>query len=120
MLRVVPNLVAAEPGRAEAFYGGVLGMRTVMDMGWVRTYAGAGAAQVTVASEGGQGATLPAMTVEVDDLDTVHRAAVAAGYAVEYGPLDEPWGVRRFFVRDPFGTLLNVMEHGGSMTDEAV
>lgn len=24
---------------------------------------------------------------------------------------DEPWGVRRFFVRDPFGRLLNILEH---------
>ncbi len=27
----------------------------------------------------------------------------AAGFAIEYGPTDEPWGVRRFYVRDPFG-----------------
>jgi hypothetical protein len=26
---------------------------------------------------------------------------------------DEPWGVRRFFVRDPNGVIVNVMEHRG-------
>jgi len=27
------------------------------------------------------------------------------------GPAHEPWGVRRFFVRDPFGKLVNVLSH---------
>jgi uncharacterized glyoxalase superfamily protein PhnB len=26
---------------------------------------------------------------------------------------DEPWGVRRFFVKDPNGVVLNVANHGG-------
>jgi hypothetical protein len=30
---------------------------------------------------------------------------------VEYGPADEPWGVRRFFVRDPVGKLVNILSH---------
>jgi hypothetical protein len=24
---------------------------------------------------------------------------------------DEPWGVRRFFVRDPSGKVLNILSH---------
>jgi len=28
-----------------------------------------------------------------------------------YPLTDEPWGVRRFFVRDPNGVVLNVMSH---------
>ena len=35
----------------------------------------------------------------------------AGGFAVEYGPAEEAWGVRRFFVRDPFGRLVNVLGH---------
>ncbi|HYN27676.1 MAG TPA: glyoxalase, partial [Burkholderiales bacterium] len=23
----------------------------------------------------------------------------------------EPWGVRRFYVRDPFGKLINILQH---------
>lgn len=41
----------------------------------------------------------------------VHRVVLAAGYAIEYGPVDEPWGVRRFFMRDPAGTLVNILMH---------
>ena len=31
---------------------------------------------------------------------------------VIYGPVDEPWGVRRFFVRDPQGVVISVLAHG--------
>jgi hypothetical protein len=34
-----------------------------------------------------------------------------ANVPIEYGPAEEPWGVRRFFVRDPFGKLINILEH---------
>jgi uncharacterized glyoxalase superfamily protein PhnB len=37
----------------------------------------------------------------------------SAGFAIEYGPVDEPWGVRRFCVRDPFGKLVNILMHLG-------
>jgi hypothetical protein len=30
-----------------------------------------------------------------------------------YPLTDEPWGVRRFFVRDPNGMIVNVVSHKG-------
>ena len=30
---------------------------------------------------------------------------------IAYPLADEPWGVRRFFVRDPFGKLVNIVSH---------
>ena len=41
------------------------------------------------------------------------EAMKTAGFPIEYGPADEPWGVRRFYVRDPFGKLVNILAHGG-------
>jgi len=35
----------------------------------------------------------------------------AAGIPIEYGAADEPWGVRGFYVRDPFGKLVSVLVH---------
>jgi predicted enzyme related to lactoylglutathione lyase len=35
-----------------------------------------------------------------------------AGHEVIYGPVDEPLGVRRFFVRDPQGVVISVLAHG--------
>lgn len=111
--RVVPNMAADSVGPARAFYGGVLGMEVVMDLGWIVTFGSDArtAPQISVATEGGSGAPVPDVSVEVDDLDGVYERAVSGGFKVEYGPVDEPWGVRRFFVRDPFGRLLNILAH---------
>lgn len=54
---------------------------------------------------------MPDLSVEVDDVNEALRRVVEGGYAVEYGPVDEPWGVRRFYVRDPAGRLINILSH---------
>ncbi len=67
--------------------------------------------QVSFAVEGGSGTPVPDLSVEVDDLDEALARVRAAGIAIEYGPAHEPWGVRRFFVRDPFGRRVNLLQH---------
>jgi catechol 2,3-dioxygenase-like lactoylglutathione lyase family enzyme len=67
--------------------------------------------QISFAREGGSGTPVPDLSIEVDDVDAMHDAMKAAGFAIEYGPIDEPWGVRRFYVRDPFGKLVNILAH---------
>jgi uncharacterized glyoxalase superfamily protein PhnB len=57
---------------------------------------------------------LPDMGVDVGShaaVDAAHARAVEAGHEVIYGPVDEPWGVRRFFVRDPHGVVISVLAH---------
>lgn len=113
VLRIVPNVAALDLEGARAFYADVLGLAVVMDLGWIVTFASEARAppQVSVALEGGSGAPLPDLTVEVDDLEAVLARAVARALPVVYGPVDEPWGVRRFFLRDPYGRLVNVLGH---------
>lgn len=113
--RVVANIAADRVGAAKSFYGDVLEMRIVMDLGWIVTFAAdaCAAPQISVLSEGGSGTFVPDISIEVDDLDAVHQRAVAAGFAIEYGPVAEPWGVTRFYVRDPFGRLVNILQHVG-------
>lgn len=111
--RIVANIRSPDPSKADAFYRDVLGLDVVMDHGWLRTY-GAGqqmTVQVSVASEGGSGTPVPDLSIEVDDLDAALSRVQKAGMAVEYGPRTEPWGVRRFYVRDPFGRLVNILQH---------
>jgi uncharacterized glyoxalase superfamily protein PhnB len=54
---------------------------------------------------------VPDISIEVDDVDKTYRRAVEAKCEILYGIADEPWGVRRFYVRDPFGKVLNVLSH---------
>lgn len=113
--RIVANVRAADFAPARVFYGDILDMEVVMDLGWIVTLAGSGggnpAPQLSFATEGGSGTPVPDLSIEVDDLDEVLRRVAAAGLAPEYGPAAEPWGVRRFFIRDPFGRLVNILVH---------
>ena len=111
--RVVTNIATEQMDAAKSFYGEVLGMAIGMDHGWIITFVGSGQAspQISFAVEGGSGTPVPDLSIEVDDLAAVHSRMVDAGYRAEYGPVSEPWGVKRFFVRDPFGKLLNILCH---------
>ena len=115
--RIIANIAAPHPEAARAFYCDILGLEAVMDHGWIITFAAPamnGRPQVSIASEGGSGTAVPDLSVEVDNLEEVQQRAEKAGLKVEYGPTDEPWGVRRFYVRDPFGRLINVLSHSGA------
>ncbi len=111
--RIVPNIHAEDLEAARRFYGEILDMEIVMDHGWIVTFATdrPTTPQISVASEGGSGTPVPDLSIEVDDLDEAYRRVRDARLTVEYGPAAEPWGVRRFYVRDPFGRLVNVLAH---------
>jgi catechol 2,3-dioxygenase-like lactoylglutathione lyase family enzyme len=66
---------------------------------------------MTTETEGGSGTPVPDISIEVDDLSDVDRRMQEARFEIEYGPVTEPWDVRRFYVRDPFGRLVNILEH---------
>jgi uncharacterized glyoxalase superfamily protein PhnB len=59
----------------------------------------------------GSSTILPQMSVEVADVDDVHSRAVSHGINIMYPLTNEPWGVRRFFLTDPSGTVINVLCH---------
>lgn len=111
--RIVANIAAADPAAAKRFYCEILGLEPLMDMGWIVTYGSPQTmpVQISFASQGGSGTPVPDISIEVDDVDGVREKMSAAGLVVEYGPVDEPWGVRRFYVRDPFGRLVNIVAH---------
>lgn len=111
--RIVANIAAPDPARAAVFYNEVLGLDLLMDHGWIQTYGSQAdmTVQLSIASEGGSGTPVPDLSIEVDDVNAAFARMQAAGFAIEYGPVDEPWGVRRFYVRDPFGKLVNILAH---------
>ena len=111
--RIVANIASPDIAAARGFYGELLGLDILMDHGWIATYGSRAAmsVQISVASEGGSGTPVPDLSIEVDDLDAALERMRGAGIAIEYGPAEEPWGVRRFYVRDPFGKLVNILVH---------
>jgi catechol 2,3-dioxygenase-like lactoylglutathione lyase family enzyme len=111
--RITANIETSNIDRADVFYHDVLALECVMDYGWIRTYGSNSkmTVQISVASEGGSGTSVPDFSVEVDNIETALTRVKKAGIQIEYGPKSEPWGVRRFFVRDPFGKLINILQH---------
>ncbi len=110
--RVVPDLATSGLEESRRFYGDVLGLVTVMDLGWVVALADPdGGGQVNLMTEDASAPVVPAMSVEVADVDAAYAAAVANGAEIVHPLTDEPWGVRRFFVRDPAGNVVNVLAH---------
>jgi uncharacterized glyoxalase superfamily protein PhnB len=51
------------------------------------------------------------MSVEVDDVDAAYEVMRVSGAEIVHPLQDEEWGVRRFFVRDPNGRMVNVLSH---------
>ena len=111
--RIVANIATDDVAKAKRFYGDILGLDVPMDHGWLVTYGSDAkmSVQVSVATEGGSGTPVPDLSIEVDDVEEALARMKQAKVRIEYGPADEPWRVRRFFVRDPFGKLVNILMH---------
>nr|WP_314499477.1 VOC family protein [uncultured Chryseobacterium sp.] len=111
--RIVANIQTPDTAAAELFYREILGLHVLMDHGWIRTYGSDEKMdlQVSFATEGGSGTEVPDLSIEVNDVNLVYNRMKEAGFPVEYGPVNELWNVRRFYVRDPFNKLINILQH---------
>lgn len=111
--RVVPDLTSRSLDEAKVFYRRILGLEPVMDHGWIVTLADPNrpSAQISVATHDETAPVVPNMSVQVDDVDAAYAAAVRDGAEIVHPLTAEPWGVRRFFVRDPDGHVVNVLSH---------
>ena len=112
ILRTVPNIFSHNLAESRRFYETTLGYRVVMDLDWIVTFASptSSAVQLSVLSKDPSGHQ-PTVSVEVDDVDAAYTEMQNGRFEVVYLLNAEPWGVRRFFVRDPAGTLVNVVSH---------
>ena len=113
VLRVVPDLSSSSLARSTAFYRQALGLEPVMDHGWIVTLADPrnSSAQISLMTHDETASVVPDVSVEVADVDAAYATAVEAGAEVVHPLTDEPWGVRRFFIRDPDGNVVNVLGH---------
>lgn len=111
--RAVPNVQTERLDESRAFYTDVLGFRTDMDLGWIVGFVSPDVetTQIQLITADATAPVTPQISVEVGDVDEIHRRAEATGQEIVHPLTDEPWGVRRFFVRDPNGVVINVMTH---------
>ena len=111
--RVVPDFQSQDPAASSDFYAQVLGLEVAMDHGWIITFVAPGnpAAQISVMRQDASAPVQPDVSIEVDDVDAAYVAAQRLGCEIVHPLTDEPWGVRRFFVRDPNGKVLNILTH---------
>ena len=111
--RIVADIACDNPADVMAFYKALFDLDTAMDMGWIVTGTSqhTAAVQISFASEGGSGTEVPDLSIEVDNFDEILQRLDQLDIKPEYGPVLEPWGVRRVYVRDPVGKLLNILTH---------
>ena len=109
--RAVPNIRSDRASETRDFFVGLLGFEVAMDMGWVVTVASATNPSVQVSIIANDDPAAPGISVEVADVDAVHARAVERGLEIAYSLRDEAWGVRRFMLREPSGTIVNVLSH---------
>jgi catechol 2,3-dioxygenase-like lactoylglutathione lyase family enzyme len=109
--RAVPNIQAKRPAETRDFFVELLGFEVAMDIGWVLTVASPTNPSVQVSIISNDDMAAPGISVGVADVDAVHAKAVEQGFEIVYPLRDEEWGVRRFMLREPSGTVVNVVSH---------
>jgi catechol 2,3-dioxygenase-like lactoylglutathione lyase family enzyme len=115
--RAIPVVFTEDPAATRAFYVDFLGFRVAMDEDGLAMLVSPSVptTQVIVAWPSPT-AMDPAVrqvdvSLEVEDVDAAYAEAQARGIEIVRPIGDEPWGVRRFFAREPSGTTVNVASH---------
>ncbi len=111
------NLPVADIAAARDFYTDYLGLSVEeFNMGWVARYSSPGGeASVQLVTRDATAPVDSVISVHVGTgVDAAYEEAQRRGYAIVHPLTQEEWGVRRFFVRAPDGTVINMAGH----TDE--
>jgi predicted enzyme related to lactoylglutathione lyase len=112
-IRVMPNLHVDDIEAAKGFYTGFLGLgNEEFNMGWVARYATPGREAVVQLVT--RDATAPedaAISVHTLDVEEAYEEARRLGYEIVHPLTTEEWGVHRFLVKAPDGTVVNVVGH---------
>ncbi|MFF2557784.1 glyoxalase superfamily protein [Nocardia sp. NPDC058058] len=111
--RIVPNLPVADIEAAKAFYTDFLGLSVEeFNLGWVARYTSpATGANLQLVSGDATARIDSVISVMTDDVDAAYAEAQKLGYEIVHPLTTEEWGIRRFFVRDPDGNVLNIAAH---------
>ena len=113
VVEIIADLHVEDIEKARQFYVEYLGLSTEeFNMGWVARYTSpVTGVKLQLVTYDAAAPEAPAITVKVDDVDAAYADAQQRGYEIVHPLQDEPWGVRRFFVRAPDGNVLNIVRH---------
>lgn len=116
ILRIVPNIYSIDIEKSRQFYIDFLDMELVMDMEWILTFASKDnpGSQISILQFNEKGKldnSATFLSIEVSDIDALYERAKNLKCEIVYPITDEPWGVRRFFVKDPNGATINLLAH---------
>lgn len=111
--RIVANIKTTDLPKADVFYQDILGLEILMDHDWIKTLGNEEEAkvQISFATQGGNDTEVPDFSIEVNNVDEIYEKMKNSQFEIAYKITDEDWGVRRFFVKDPFGKLINILSH---------
>jgi predicted enzyme related to lactoylglutathione lyase len=113
VVEIIPDLRVEDLENAREFYAEYLGLSTEeFNMGWVARYTSPeSGVSLQIVTHDAAAPADPVVSVKVDDVDAAYEEAQRRGYEIVHPLQDEPWGVRRFFVRAPDGNVLNIVRH---------
>ena len=113
VIRIIADLRVADVEAAKSFYTDYLGLSTEeFNLGWVARYTSPDTGvNLQLVARDATAPESPAISVMTDDVDAAYAEARQLGYEIVHPLTTEPWGVRRFFVRAPDGTVINVVHH---------
>ena len=111
--RIIADLQVADVQGAKTFYTDYLGLSTEeFDLGWVARFTSPDSgANLQLVTRDATAPEVPVISVMTPDVDAAYADARHRGYEIVHPLTTEPWGVRRFFVRAPDGTVINVVHH---------
>ncbi len=110
--RIIADIRVPDLDAARGFYADYLGLDVEsFNLGWVaRRVSSATGATVQLMTRDATAAEDPVVSVMVDDVEGALGEAERRGYEIVHPLTSESWGVRRFFVRAPDGTVINVVQ----------
>lgn len=117
--RVLPNICTDRMAETRDFYAGLLGFEVGFEHhGWYIQMSSPTNPQFQIGivrrsheftpkafQQQAQGVII---SVQVEDVDVAHAAALKRGFRVAHELRDESFGMRRFMVADPNGLLVNI------------
>ncbi|WP_022901328.1 VOC family protein [Humibacter albus] len=111
--RITTNRPVDDIESAKGFYTGFLGLRDEeFNLGWVARFTNPETgAHVQLVTRDADAPVDSDISVHTPDVEAAYEEAKRLGYEIVLPLKTEPWGVRRFFVRAPDGTVVNVVRH---------